>query len=240
MFAHGAGVPFTVTLVDDVSPEPMTEVYERAEELGCNVVYHQENKGFAGTCNTGARKGKSKLILLLNTDVQILHDGWLKGMTDEFDDPNVGVVGPLLQFFPEGHRLYAESQHRPPSKVQHAGVVFDVLGRPYHIFWGWSIDNPRVAQRREMNCVTGACLMTRRLLWRRLGGLDTDYTRGNFEDVQYCLQARWSKQKVVFTPEVKMFHYAGGSDNSMTASQNARLFQLKMGKFVEYDEWRFW
>lgn len=238
LWSYDAGEEYTLTLVDDVSPDrdAMEEVYSYASLGQAQIVRHPKNKGFAGTCNTGARKGKSPLILLLNTDVLILHEGWLKAMVDEFErDREVGVVGALLSFFPD-----SEDPTRPAGTTQHAGVVFDILGRPYHIFVGWPIDHPKVAQRREMNCVTGACLMVRRNFWRRVGGLDEDYTRGNFEDVQLCLQARLSGLKVVFTPAAHLHHFAGGSGNTMTADRNAQLFQLKMGAVVEYDEWRYW
>jgi GT2 family glycosyltransferase len=238
--AYEAGVPYALTLVDDVSPVEMGFVYALAGEMGARVVYHHENKGFAGACNTGARKGRAPWILLLNTDTLITHDGWLKAMVDEGKDPKVGVVGALLTFFPTDHPLYEESPIRPPKRVQHAGVVFDILGRPYHIFSGWSADHPQVWQRREMNCVTGACLMTRRKLWRRLGGLEECYSTGNFEDVEFCIQARLAGYKVVYTPTAHLHHFAGGSNNSTTAKRNARLFQLRMGQVVEFDEWRHW
>lgn len=235
LYDHDAGVPYTVTLVDDVSPVEMGWVYDYARSKGAWVTVHHENKGFAGACNTGARAGKAPWVLLLNTDTLVIQDGWLEAMVDEGRDLQVGVVGCLLSFFPD-----SDHSRRPAGKAQHAGVAFDVLGRPYHIFSGWSVNHPKVRLRREMNCVTGACLLTRRALWRRLGGLDEDYTRGNFEDVQYCLQARLAGYKVVYTPKAHLHHYAGGSENSMTAKRNAQLFRIKMGSVVEYDEWKFW
>ena len=240
LYAHDAGLPYTVTLVDDVSPVDMDWVYRWATERGAMLIRHPKNKGFAATCNSGARRGRAPWLLLLNTDTLITHDGWLARLVTTGENPQVGVVGCLLTYFPAEHPLYKESPLRPPGKVQHAGVAFDIVGRPYHIFAGWPPDHPKVRQRREMSCVTGACLLTRRALWKRLGGLDEAYTRGNFEDVQYCILARLAGYKVVFTPDVHLYHYAGGSDNSETARRNAQIFQMKVGSLVEYDEWRFW
>jgi GT2 family glycosyltransferase len=240
LYAHDAGVLYSVTLVDDVSPDEMGWVYDYADKKGARVIRHRDNRGFAAACNTGARNGKAPWVLLLNTDTIIAHDGWLAAMVAAGRDPQVGVIGCLLTFFPEDHPLYEASPLRPAGKTQHAGVAFDIMGRPYHIFSGWSSDHPKVAQRREMNAVTGACFLTRRKLWRRLGGLDEDYTRGNFEDIQYCIQARLARYKIVYTPEAHLYHFAGGSDNTATAKKNALLFQLKVGQMVEYDEYRFW
>jgi GT2 family glycosyltransferase len=244
IYDHDAGVPFNLVLVDDQSPQdPKLDAalaYVKAQD-GAHVFRHQKNGGFAATCNTGAATGKSPWILLLNTDIRILHDGWLEAMVNEGDDPEVGVVGALLTYY-QTPRPWApaDPRIRPAGKVQHAGVVFDIMRRPYHIFGGWDHDHPKVAQRREMNCVTGACLLTRREIWRRIGGLDTAYTKGNFEDVTYCLMTRMNGHKVVFTPKAHLEHYAGGSENSMTAGRNAQIFQLKMGDYVVYDEYQHW
>lgn len=241
-FEHEPGVKANLILVDDATPQGkrLQPIWDYAEGKGGHIIKHKENQGFAATCNTGAAASKSPFILLLNSDVLITQDGWLKTMVAELDSPTVGVVGPMLTFFPHATEWAPASQIRPAGKVQHAGVVFDILARPYHIFSGWDKDHPRVAQRRELNCVTGACLLTRRVLWNRIEGLDTDYTRGNFEDVQYCLQARHLGYKVIFTPEVELHHYAGGSGNSMTAKRNAELFKIKAGELVQWDEWVFW
>jgi len=244
IYKYDAGVPFNLVLVDDQSPQdPKLDAaltYVKRQENSF-VFRHQRNAGFAATCNTGAKAGRSPWILLLNTDTRILHDGWLAAMVQEGDDPEVGIVGALLTFFATPQPWApADPRVRAAGKVQHAGVVFDVMRRPYHIFAGWDPDHPRVAQRREMNCVTGACLLTRREIWKSMGGLDTAYTRGNFEDVQYCLMARINGHKVVFTPEAHLEHYAGGSENSMTAGRNAQIFQIKMGEYVVYDEYEHW
>lgn len=237
LYTYDAGVPFTTTLVDDLGPDQdaLSILYVKwAQKV--RLIRHKENLGFAATCNTGARKVKEDYILLLNTDTRILHDGWLKSMVDEMEnDRSVGVVGALLSFPND-----SKDSHRPAGKTQHAGVAFDVIGRPYHIFLGWDTNHEKIQTRREMNCVTGACMLIRRSLWKQIGGLDTDYTRGNFEDVQFCVQARLLGNKIVYTPEAHLEHFAGGSGNTMTAKQNATLFQLKMGNYVEYDDWRYW
>lgn len=243
LFEHDAGVVYNLILVDDAGPEDpdVATAYNLASEHGARVIFNKKNLGFAGTNNVGARVSKAPWILLLNSDILVTHDGWLKAMVDEGErDPRVGVVGALLTFFPFEDTWCPASPIRPPGAVQHAGVVFDIMRRPYHIFHGWPADHPKVAQRRYMNCVTGACLLTRRKLWRRLGGLDTDYGAGNFEDVQYCVQTRLSGFKVAWTPKAHLHHYAGGSGNSETAQRNASLFQFKMGEAVMWDEWLFW
>lgn len=243
LFEHDAGIGYNLVLVEDKGPQDpdLPEAFNLARDHGARVIFNSNNLGFAGTNNVGARSGKAPWILLLNSDTLITHDNWLRAMVRAGEaEPNIGVVGALLSYFPFNSDWAPASPIRPPGTVQHAGVVFDIMRRPYHIFAGWPVDHPKVAQFRYMNCVTGACFLTQRKLWRRLGGLDTDYGAGNFEDVQYCIQTRMAGYRVAWTPEAHLYHYAGGSGNSATAARNAQLFQMKVGEYVMWDEWLYW
>jgi len=242
LFKFDAGCNWTWTIVDDLGPEQdelRGVVAQFKQDTRVRYIRNNKNSGFAASNNQGFKGGNASLLLMLNSDTRIVHDRWLSYMVSEFRDPYVGVVGARLQFFPE-EANYPAGEDRFPGKVQHAGVVFNIMGQPYHIFRGWDIDHQKVVTRREMNCVTGACLLTRRSLYSGLGGLNIVYGTGNFEDVEYCLSARMSGQKVIYQPMAQLWHYAGGSGNSMTARRNAQLFELRCSKIVEYDEWRYW
>lgn len=232
-----AGTTFHWWVIDDDGPQTgeLVDLYaELRQDSRVKIIMSKKNMGFAGANNEAARRGKAPFLLLLNSDTRVRQAGWLKRMVDEFSDPQVGVVGPLLLYFDD-----SDDQGKPAGHVQHAGVVFNVLGQPWHLFMTWHPDNPRVRQRREMNAVTGACLMTRRRFYERIGGLDIAYRTGNFEDVQYCLQMRASGLKVIFTPEVELNHYGGGSGNNATARENEAVFQLKCRDIIEYDDYRY-
>ena len=243
LVSHDAGIPWTMYLVDDLGPErervdAVYDLFRRDPRI--RVLKNAKNSGFAASNNRGFKTGRSPLLLMLNSDVLIRHDNWLANMAKEFvDDIWMGSVGARLLFFDEHLEGYEDSPIRPPGKIQHAGVAFNLIGQPYHIFIGWSKDHPKIIQRREMNAVTGACLMTRRDLYYQIGGLDESYTIGNFEDVQYCLTNRLLGRRVVYQPEACLYHYSGGSGNSMTARFNEQLFQIKCKDLTEYDEWRY-
>lgn len=232
------GIEWHWWVIDDKGPQTpkLYDIYSRIRrDERCTIIPPIVNRGFAGANNYAVARGSAKYILLLNSDTRVRHDGWLKEMTDELVDMRIGVVGARLVFFKE-----SKDPNKPSGRTQHAGVAFNLLGQPYHIFMGWSIDHPKVDQRRKMNAVTGACLLTRRDIYTKLGGLDTDYTTGNFEDVQYCLQVRRDGLFVVYTPAATLDHFAGGSDNTATRIKNERLFHVKAGHLAGYDEWRYY
>ena len=199
---------------------------------------NSEEHGFAATCNLGASYGQASEILFLNSDILIEDPNWLIILESELTHPEVGVVGPKLLYF-----LSTEKEHwniRPPGKIQHAGVAFDFLNRPYHMFQGWHPEHPKVNRRMKVNAVTGACLLTKRELFEKLGGFSTAYTIGNFEDIEYCLRVRASGHSIIYTPDTFLYHYAGGSSNIETASFNEILFHQRCKEMLVYDEYRYY
>ena len=238
MMTIDAGVSWHWIVIDDKGPQSdlLSALYTKLRgDSRCKVILSPVNRGFAGINNDAVKRGKARLLLLLNSDTKILTPGWLKTMASEFSDKTVGCVGAKLLYFSDKDTI-----ERPAGKIQHAGVAFNLIGQAFHIFMGWESDNPKVTERREMNAVTGACLMTRRSLYEKLGGLDEQYTKGNFEDVQYCLQVRRTGHKIIYNPNVVLNHYAGGSDNTETAAYNEQLFRLKCRGITEYDDWKYY
>lgn len=238
-----AGISWSLTLADDVGPErEETEALynELSSDYRIRVVRNSVNSGFAVTNNLGFAQGRADLCLLLNSDTLITRDNWLRDMAEEFKDTKVGVVGVKLLFFDPECPNYVASPIRPDGKVQHAGVAFNMVGNPFHIFMNWDADHPKVTVRREMNCVTAACMMTRRKIYKTLNGLDPVYGQGNFEDVQFCLQARANGYKIIYTPDVMLRHFHGGSNNNAVAQKNLQIFQVRCRNLIEYDDWRYY
>lgn len=238
-----AGVDFHWIVVDDFTPEDkgraevMTVLDRLEKHEDVTVVRSVENGGFSKTNNIGVRKGKAKYILMLNSDTLVTHDGWLRQMVSNIEEnPIVGVVGARLIYFENDDN----NPIRPSGMTQHAGVGFNLLGQPYHVFMGWPPDHPRVTERRVMRAVTGACLLTTRKLWKHLGGLAEVYTMGNFEDVEFCVKVSAIGRVVIYDPLVTLRHYAGGSGNSQTAVRNQQIFQLRNSHLLVWDDWHYY
>jgi GT2 family glycosyltransferase len=199
----------------------------------------EQNVGYPGGVNHAVNQGRSPLILVLTADV-FLAPGAIHHMTRVMDDPDVGVVGPKL-LFPDD----MESPHGPGGTVQHAGIAFNIQGKPVHIFIGWSRDHPKVNIRREMAAVTGACFMTRRNLWQQIGGLDQRYGAGTFEDMDYCFSIRSGGKRVVYEPLAVGNHLVGGAmlqganKQGFNLPMNETIFRGKWAQMLSWDEWRY-
>jgi len=258
-------VDYQLFLVDDASPDKaVMEIVYNSLNSDTKILQNGQNKGFPATANRGAALGKSPSILILNTDV-ILQAGAVrvmlntlwgdqgpKGPITPSPDAATGVVAPKL--------LFPDVPHIPPDvrgKIQHAGLAISAQGRPFHIQKGWAADNPRLDHPRAMQAVTGACLMTRRDVWKTvsrtyqqagdpsIGGFNEIYGLGTYEDVEYCFAVRGNGYKVVFEPAAVGYHHVGASvtqrpEGGYPLGRNHSIFMARCGHLLFWDEWLFW
>lgn len=187
---------YEVVLIDNASSD-WTQYLLLAFEGDVAVLRNDENAGFARANNQGAAVAQGEYLLFLNNDTEP-HPRWLEAMVELADsDRQIGIVGAKL--------LYPHT-----GTIQHAGLEL-VDGVPDHVYRGVSADDPRVCQARDLDMVTGACLMIRRELFAELGGFDTSYRNG-VEDVDLCLQARARGYRVVYCPAAVIDHHEGTSE----------------------------
>jgi len=205
---------YEVVAVDNGSTD-WTVYLLHAFEGDIRVLRNEQNLGFARACNQGVEAATGEYVVLLNNDT-LPQPGWLEAMVRLADsDPRIGVVGARL--------LYPGS-----GKVQHAGLEM-VKGLPEHVYRGAAADDPRVLVQRDLDMVTGACMLVRRELFLQLGGLDVAYVNG-VEDVDFCLRVRQAGHRVVYCPECVVEHHEGASEGRFDrVRENLLRFQQQWG-----------
>lgn len=232
-------VSYNIILIDNAS--------EQAEKLQNMELFSDvttkrltQPVGFAEGNNIGARIGHAPLILLLNDDVELM-DGCIDRMVETMDDPQWSVVGAKL-LFPET----STSQIRPAGKVQHVGHALNVKAQVIHPLIGWSADNPKTCISREVVSVTGACFMTRRSIWNKLGGLDLMYGMGTFEEVDYCLKVKSMGGKIYMNADAMAYHYTGATSEKKNIPFPVQINEMKFlsrwagSGLMQWDEWMFY
>ena len=177
-----------------------TEEYLRNQKIF--FISLPRNTTFSQANNKLAQVAKNDL-LLLNNDTET-PDGFLKKMSDEFQSKK--------EYSIMGCTIYRLSDKR----CHHAGVYFTEQGIPYELglpvgdINGIPNTDPRVKTSREVPSVTGACMMIRKELYKKLGGLDEHYFTG-WEDTDFVLRAREKGEKVWYCAEAHIYHHHFGS-----------------------------
>ena len=196
--------PCNVIITDDCSDEP--ELLGYLKELALSgqaaVLINQARLGFAANNACAVEKTRERFFCLLNQDT-MPQAWWLTRMMEVMlSDEKIGIVGAKL-LFPAGKAETA-------GTIQHVGVGRDVYSAPYHPYKARPADFPPANALREVNAVTGACMLVRRECWNELGGFDQRYAMGQFEDVDFCWRARNKGWKIFVQPEATVFHYEHG------------------------------
>lgn len=179
-------IEYDITIFDNGSPKEVAdEFYGSRTDKNLKVIRSKDNLGFPIACNRGAGQGFAPLIFFLNDDV-ILEKGSVNRLVRVMDDPSIGIAGMRLMF-PEATDLTQNNFQRPAGKVQHVGLETNIRAELYHIFLGWSGDNPKVKATKKVYAVTGAALMIRRALWTKIGGFNSIYGTGTYKHIKIPL-----------------------------------------------------
>ncbi len=152
--------------------------------------------------NYGASRADGELLLLLNNDTKIIEPDSLWAMAEYAVRDNTGAVGACL--------LYEN------KTVQHAGVIVGIGPdrTAVHPNSGVCfIENgyrDSIHHVQNYSAVTGACLMIKKELFDKLGGLDEELAVA-YNDVDFCLRLRRSGLLNVYVPQALLFHYESKS-----------------------------
>ncbi|HEV7490214.1 MAG TPA: glycosyltransferase [Rhodanobacteraceae bacterium] len=217
---HAGRIPFEIIVVDDASAQA---TQQRLEDIdGIRVVRNEVNLGFIGSCNAGAAVAQGELLLFLNNDTRVT-PGWLEALVRCLDEaPAAGLVGARLIY--------------PDGRLQEAGgIVFsDASGWNYGRFE--DPDDPRYAFRREADYCSGAAILLRTELFRRLGGFDTRYTPAYYEDTDLAFAVRAAGYKVYYEPASTVVHFEGITSGTDTTTGIKRFQPINHAKFL--DKWK--
>ncbi len=171
--------------------------------------------------NQAAATARGKYLLFLNDDIEVLEPDWLHALVEHAQRPEVGVVGARL--------LY------PDLSVQHAGVMLDRQGRGRHAFRHLDDGDPGyfglAVTERNVISVTGACLMTRRETFARLGRFDPDHAVIN-NDLDYCLRAWRDGLLNVYTPHARLIHHELASRSQVPEHYDAAKFASRWSRTI--------
>jgi GT2 family glycosyltransferase/SAM-dependent methyltransferase len=209
-------VTFEVIVANDASTDATQEVLSGVANL--RLVNQTENLGFLRNCNSAAQHARGRWLVLLNNDTQVT-PGWLTGLIEALNGPNVGAVGPRIVY--------------PNGALQEAGVRILREGRVEMLGLNDEPESPRWSYERDVDYVSGACLMLDTALFREFGGFDEDLAPAYCEDLDLCLRIRQRGLRIVYTPSAEIIHHLSKSSDGMGNHYKHALIVRNMQKLAE-------
>lgn len=210
-----------VVLVDNASTDLTSRLLDRLD--GVTLVTNPINLGFLAGVNQGAARARGELLLLLNSDAEVL-PGSLEAAVDTFQSSGTigAVVGKLVHL--DGRLQEAGSIVWQDGSCQGYGRGDDPLSAPYMF-------------RRPVDFGSGAFLLTRRSTFTEAGGFDERFKPAYYEDADYCLRLWRSGRQVIYEPRAVVLHVEFASSTSSDAAvemqaERRALFVHKHGAWL--------
>jgi GT2 family glycosyltransferase len=215
VFRTAGDLPIEVIVVDNASRDDTARVVPRRFP-GVRLVLNDENVGFARATNQGLALATAPLCLWLNPDT-VVQPGALQELVRFFHaHPDAAAVGPRMI--------------GPDGELQYSCRAFPTLGTG--LFTRYSLlrqlwpGNP-VSSRyllsdwdhagvREVDWISGSCLLTSRDVLNRVGPLDEGYFLFN-EDVDWCRRAADAGLRVYYDAQAVVVHHIGVSKGRLPA-----------------------
>jgi GT2 family glycosyltransferase len=194
------------------------------EELGCRLITFDEPQlNIPRKLNLGASVARGSMLLLLNDDIEEMAPDWIERMLEQFEKKHVGVVGAKL--------LY------PNGLLQHAGVAHN-KGNPSHVRRLYPRNDSgyffSTCGVRNFMAVTGACMMTPREVYRRVGGY-SDELPVSYNDVDYCMKVGELGLYTVYAPRAEMVHLESQSRVASSDAREVDWYQRRWARAVASD-----
>jgi len=205
-----------VVVADNASTDGSVEMLAK-EFPTVRTIALDSNYGFTGGYNRAIGQisdwpDAPEFVVLINSDIEVC-DGWLEPLVAHMDThPECGVCGPKLHALLPG----PDGTFTRSSRFEYAGAAGGYLTRhgfPYcrgRILSWTAKDRGQFDTPADLKWVSGACLMTRTSLWKRLGGLDDNFF-AHMEEIDFCWRARLAGFKIHCVTDSVVWHLGGGT-----------------------------
>lgn len=211
-------VELIYVLDDPTIEQPLMGLCEDVSKLYSvpfKVVSCGRNLGFSGANNFGVSQAKGEKLLLLNSDVIPSDTGWLDRMLAVYDSTeNIGAMGVKLVYEDE--------------TIQHIGMQFN-QSREFGGIWlnehqykGMPANLVPSFELSKSDTVTAACLLIDKEKFEQVGGFETRYILGDFEDSDLCLKL------------VEL-----GYENYVLGSEKLYHLERQSQSLVDQGDWKF-
>jgi hypothetical protein len=185
---------FEVIFVDNASSDgSLTHVRKKfSSQPNLKLVINNKNYGFALGNNVGAEQASGKYLVFLNIDT-VVDSNWLSALVNAMDNyPTVRAAQCKLLLMDN------------PKLIDSAGHDMDWFGIAY-VRGHMAKDEGQYDKINQIFGATGAALIVRADVFKKLGGFDKDFFM-LFEEDDLCWRTWLMGFKVLFIPKAIVFH----------------------------------
>ena len=213
--AAAADLALEIVVVDNDSRDGTIEALA-AEFPEVRVIANPDNAGYARAVNQGLAATRGAFALILNPDCEV-RAGALRALLGHLAArPRAGLAGPRI-LNPDGSLEYSAR-----SFPDHLTFLFNRYSLLTQLFPGnpfsrrYLLTDWDHASVREVDWISGACMLARREAVGEVGGMDEAFFMFN-EDVDWCRRMKQAGWTVSYEPAAVVVHHIGASRSRVAA-----------------------
>jgi len=220
-------VPHEVIVVDNASADGSAEMV-RSLHPGVRLVASETNLGFVKGNNEAARLATGENLLLLNPDTKLETDA-ASGLDRLLrSDAAIGAAGCKI-LNADGSIQWTCAGTFPGPWNEFTSLLFlhRIAPRLFptreQTWWDHEDD-------RDVDCLSGACMMVRRDLWETLGGFDPAIFM-YAEDVDLCCRVLRAGKRVRYLASESVWHFEGAASGQRKESFYSLVSQMSSNAY---------
>ncbi len=196
---RNTALPYELIIVDNGSDTETKEFLASFVERVPNVklLRSEENLGFAAGNNWGISVASGDYIMFLNNDT-VVPPNWLYRLYNCLaEHQSIGIVGPMTNNI-SGTQKVSQISYDPEGVLENV-EEFEVFAKVFY--------QSHAKKRSIVSRLVGFCMLAKKEVIDDIGGFDTHFGLGNFEDDDFCLRAQLAGYLCVKAEDAFIHHF---------------------------------
>lgn len=223
------GIQYEIVVIDNASFDGCDEMLQQFYPQ-VRFIQGQQNRGFAWANNMAFQKSKGRNLLFLNPDTEV-KDSSIETLYHHLNSlPNAGIVGATL-LNSDGSVQTSCIQAFPTilNQLLDSNALRNLF--PEADLWGMKPLFTGDAHPKQVDAVSGACLMIKRSIFEDVGMFNNEYFMYS-EDIDLCFKVRKASLNTYYVPTAVILHHGGKSSSNSGSNAFSSVMMLE-------SRWRF-
>lgn len=214
IYENATNLSFEIIVVDNASSDGSAEML-RSEFPSVILIENKNNPGFGAANNQALKRCASEFVLILNPDTEVLDGAFVTMVSFMKQNEKAGAVGAKL-LNANGAAQLTCARNFPTLLTEFFWLTTLVRRFPknrivgHYLMSYWDHND-----KREVDCLSGACIMARQDVLKKLNYFDEDYFIYG-EDADLCYRIKKAGWQIWYLPEAEIIHYGGASSKSIS------------------------
>jgi GT2 family glycosyltransferase len=206
---HTTELRLEVIVVDNASADSSAAMVA-TDFPEVKLLASKENLGFGRGSNRAAASALGRFVLYLNPDTELVNDAIFGMWLHLVNNPGTGAVGCRLLNSDGSVQFTCASSFPTPRNELTSLLFLDRLFPRSSAFSSRELGYWNHSDSREVECLSGACMMMPRALALRLGGFDESLFMYG-EDLDICCRVRAEGLRVHYLASETIYHHEGAA-----------------------------